>query len=298
MIQKEDKQSSVWPHWRDYLELCKPKVVALMILTSLVGMFLASASFVSWRILLAGNLGISLFAFSAAAINHLADRHIDKKMRRTEDRPLAKERISVGGTISFAIILALSGAFILVFYVNLLTAVLSFLTTVVYAGVYTLYLKHATPQNIVIGGIAGAAPPLLGWVAVTGHIDPTALLLVLIIFVWTPPHFWALAIHRVDDYAKAKVPMLPNVYGVAYTKLCVFLYTCLLVSATLLPFAIHSFGLIYLVGSSILNVRFLYWSWRLLRSDDIKVPMRVFRFSITYLMLLFVVMLVDHCLMV
>lgn len=264
--------------WRDYLELCKPRVVALMILTSIIGMCLATPKMVSVKVLLLGNLGIALAAFAAAAINHLADRHIDKLMRRTQDRPMVQGKISVRNTLLFAVILTAFSMFILIYFINPLTAFLSFLTLIAYAGVYTLYLKHATSQNIVIGGIAGAAPPLLGWVAVTGQVDPMALLLVLIIFVWTPPHFWALAIHRVEDYAKAKVPMLPNTHGIHYTKLCIVCYTLLLTVATLLPFAIGYLSWIYLLGALLLDLGFLFWAVRLLISDRSEIPMKVFRF--------------------
>lgn len=279
---------------RDYLVLCKPRVVLLMILTSIVGMCLAPKTHFSWGIFFWGNLGIALLAGSAAAINHLVDQHIDRVMHRTKNRPIVQGKISTKNALIFSAVLCAIGLWALITYVNGLTAVLTLITLVGYAGIYTLYLKHATPQNIVIGGLAGAAPPLLGWVAMTGHIDPGAIVLVLIIFLWTPPHFWALAIYRVDEYAKANVPMLPVTHGIAYTKLNIVLYTIALFAVTLLPFAIGMSGWIYLSAVILLNARFLQWSIRLMRCDDPRVGFSVFRFSIIYLMLLFVALLVDH----
>lgn len=279
---------------RDYIILCKPRVVLLMILTSMVGMSLAPTAHFSWLIFLLGNIGIALIAGSAASINHLVDQHIDRLMHRTKNRPIVMGKVSPRNAIIFSAVLLIVGLFILIQFVNMLTAILTFLTLVGYAGVYTLYLKHATPQNIVIGGLAGAAPPLLGWVAMTGHIDPGALILLLIIFVWTPPHFWALAIDRVDEYAKADVPMLPVTHGIAFTKLNILLYTILLFAITLLPFAMGMSGWIYLIAAVLLGTRFLYWAIRLMRTDEPGVAMSVFRFSITYLMLLFVALVVDH----
>lgn len=280
--------------WRDYVELTKPRVVMLMVLTSLVGMCLATPGMIPWQALVFGNIGIALAACSAAALNHMADRHIDRVMKRTMRRPIVQGKLGTKQTLIFALILCVLSMTILVTLVNGLTAILSFASLIGYAFIYTFYLKHATPQNIVIGGIAGAAPPLLGWVAVTGQMDPQAWLLVLIIFVWTPPHFWALAIHRFEDYAKAGVPMLPNTHGIPFTKLHVWLYTILLAVVTMLPFIINMSGLIYLISALILNARFLHWSWRLRRSDDPKTAMAVFKYSIVYLMLLFVALLVDH----
>ena len=276
-----------------YLTLCKPRVVLLMILTSMVGMALAPVNF-SWVIFICGNIGIALMAGSAAAINHLVDRHIDRIMHRTQNRPIAQGIINTTGAIVFAVILCVAALFILIKYVNNLTALLTFITLIGYAGVYTLLLKHKTAQNIVIGGLAGAAPPLLGWVAMTGHVDPGAILLMLIIFVWTPPHFWALAIYRVDEYAKASVPMLPVTHGIRYTKINIVLYTILLCAITLLPFAIGMTGWIYFIAAIVLNMRFLQWVIRLMRTDEPRVALSVFRFSIIYLMLLFVALLVDH----
>ncbi len=280
--------------WRDYLQLCKPRVVMLMMLTALVGMCLASPGAIPLHALIFGNIGIALAASSAATINHLLERHLDKLMRRTERRPIVQGKISPQHALTFAAILCFASLIILISLVNLLTALLTFITLIGYAGIYTLYLKHATPQNIVIGGLAGAAPPLLGWVAVTGHIDPPSLLLVLIIFAWTPPHFWALAIHRYDDYAKAKIPMLPNTHGIPYTKLNILLYTGLLTAVSTLPFVIGMSGWIYLIIASLLNIRFLYWAIRLMISHQKEIPIHTFRYSIWYLMLLFSAFLIDH----
>jgi protoheme IX farnesyltransferase len=280
--------------FRDYLELTKPRVVLLMILTSLVGMCLAPSDSVPVMALIFGNLGIALVAGSAAAFNHMADQHYDKLMRRTQYRPIVQGKISTRSSLIFAAVLCVSGILMLTYLVNPLTAFLTFLSLIGYAVFYTLYLKHATPQNIVIGGVAGAAPPLLGWTAVTGHVSPEALLLVLIIYVWTPPHFWALAIHRLDDYAKANIPMLPHTHSVGYTKLHILLYTILLICVTALPYIINMSGLIYFVGVMIINAVFLYHAVRLYVSDDKMQAIRTFRYSITYLGLLFLLLLIDH----
>lgn len=280
--------------WHDYLELCKPRVVALMLLTVLVGMYLAVPGWISMTIVVNGLLGIGCCAGSAAAINHLVDKRIDTLMARTQKRPVAQGRISVGKALCFASVLGVMGLTILVLFVNTLTAILTFVTLIGYAGVYTGYLKRATPQNIVIGGLAGAAPPLLGWTAVTNQLDPQALLLVLIIFTWTPPHFWALAIYRFADYQHAKIPMLPVTHGISYTKLNILLYTILLLVVSVLPFVIGMSGWLYLSGALALGIRFLYWVVVLKRSEQATVAMRTFRFSIIYLMLLFVFLLVDH----
>ncbi len=280
--------------WRDYLELCKPRVVLLMLVTTVVGMCLASSGFVSPSVLVFGNLGIALSASAAAVINHLVDRHIDVLMRRTQRRPIVQGKVSPLHAMIFATILMSLGLFILVWQVNVLTAELTFLTLIGYAVVYTMFLKHATSQNIVIGGAAGAAPPLLGWVAVTGHIAPQAWLLMLIIFVWTPPHFWALAIAREKDYAKAKVPMLPNTHGIPFTKLCILLYTILLTVITWLPFIIKMSGWYYFIGANVLNGVFLYYSLRLYLERKESWAMKTFWFSIVYLFLLFVLLLLDH----
>jgi len=280
--------------WRDYLELCKPRVVALMLLTVLVGMFLATPGWVPSVILVAGLLGIGLCAGSAAAINHLVDKRIDAIMARTQKRPVARGQIAVSHAIIFAALMGILGLTVLMLWVNLLTAGLTFISLIGYAGVYTGYLKRATAQNIVIGGLAGAAPPLLGWTAVTNHFDPQALLLVLIIFIWTPPHFWALAIYRFEDYRNAKIPMLPVIYGIPYTKLNVLLYTILLLVVSILPFLVGMSGWLYLIGALLLGARFMYWAIVLYRHEEAAIAMRTFRYSIVYLMLLFVFLLLDH----
>lgn len=279
---------------KNYLELCKPRVVLLMLLTSMVGMALVPAPYFSWRIFCVANLGIALVAFGAAVVNHIVDRHIDCLMRRTEKRPIVQGKVTTKNAIIFSAVLSIMGIAILIQYVNALTATLTFLSLVGYAGIYTFYLKHATSQNIVIGGLAGATPPLLGWVAMTGHIDLNAIWLVLIIFVWTPPHFWALAIYRVEEYAKANVPMLPVTHGIAYTKLNILIYTLVLFVVTLLPFFTHLFGWIYFVAAIMLNARFIHWAIKLYRSEDPRVGYDMFRFSIVYLMLLFVAILMDR----
>lgn len=278
----------------DYLELCKPRVVALMLLTAVVGMYLAVPGWVSLFTLSSSLIGIGLCAGSAAAINHLVDKRIDGIMARTKKRPVATERISVLQAIIFALLLGVLGLAVLGFFVNTLTAVLTFITIIGYAGVYTGYLKRATPQNIVIGGLAGAAPPLLGWTSVTNQLDPQALLLVLIIFTWTPPHFWALAIFRFEDYKNADIPMLPVTHGIRHTKLNILLYTILLLVVSVLPFLIGMSGWFYLVGALLLGVRFLYWAVVLYRTNRPQVAMNTFRYSIVYLMLLFIFLLVDH----
>lgn len=288
------EENSASPTARDYYNLCKPRVVALMVLTSIVGMCLSTPHLIPWKIFIFGNLGIALAAGSAAAINHLADQHIDKVMARTQKRPLPTGKLAPLQVMLFASILCIISMAMLTYFANALTATLTFASLVGYAGIYTYYLKHATSQNIVIGGIAGAAPPLLGWVAVTGYVSAFPLLLTLIIFVWTPPHFWALAIARVEEYAKAKVPMLPNTHGIPYTKLNILFYTILLFVVTILPFAIFSSGWIYLIAVCLLNIRFLHWTIRLMRSNSAEVAMKTFRFSIAYLMYLFVALLLDH----
>ena len=281
-------------HWKDYLELTKPKVVALMILTSVIGMCLATPGWVPLKIVIFGNLGIALCAGSAAVINHVVDRQIDLVMARTHKRPVATGRVEPVQALLFAAVIGLAGMAILIFMINPLTAWLTFASLVGYAVVYTLILKRATPQNIVIGGIAGAAPPLLGWTAVTGQFEGHGLLLVLIIFAWTPPHFWALAIHRKAEYAKADVPMLPVTHGEAYTKLHILLYTLIMVVVTMLPFLTGMSGVIYLLGALALGARFIYWSVVLMRDSRPHAAIKTFKYSITYLMLLFVVLLIDH----
>jgi len=280
-------------HWRDYLELCKPNVVALMVFTAVVGELLASPGQLPWLALTLGNLGIALASGSAAAINHLVDRRVDAQMARTRARPLPTGHLNTSQAVVFAAVLGVLGLSILYFLVNPLTAMLTFLSLMGYAFIYTLYLKRATPQNIVIGGAAGAAPPVLGWVAVTGQVDPHALLLFLIIFVWTPPHFWALAIHRREEYAKVDIPMLPVTHGDRFTRLQILLYTVLLVATSVLPFSTGMSGPLYLAGALALGVWYLYYAVQLMISADRSLPMKAFRFSITYLMAIFALLLID-----
>jgi len=280
--------------WRDYYELTKPRVVMLLLLTALVGMCLATTSWVDPQILIAGMLGIGLLSSSAAVINHVVDHKIDSLMARTFNRPVAKGKISVQSALGFALVLAIIGFAALAVFVNMLTAWLTLLGLVGYAFIYTMYLKRATPQNIVIGGLAGAIPPLLGWTAVTGEIHAYALLLVLIVFTWTPPHFWALAIHREKDYAKAKIPMLPNTHGIEFTKTCIILYTVLMCLICVLPYLTGMSGGLYLAGSTVLNGYFLYMALKLKFKPEPGTAMETFRFSIIHLMVLFVVLLVDH----
>lgn len=280
--------------FRAYYELCKPRVVAVMLITVAVGMLLATPNSVPWPIFIFGMIGIGLTAASGAVTNHLVDRRIDAIMRRTQGRPIPSGKISLPIAITFAVMLAVFGLSLLVIFVNTLTAILTFLSLVGYALIYTVFLKRATPQNIVIGGVAGAAPPLLGWTAVTGQLDYGGLLLVLIIFVWTPPHFWALALYRVEEYAKANIPMLPVTHGIAFTKLNILLYTILLVVVSVLPFVVGMSGLIYLIGALVLGAIFLYWAIRLKYSSNPKVAMKTFSYSIIYLMLLFAALLIDH----
>ena len=280
--------------WRRYLELTKPKVVALITFTAIVGTLLASPGMPPLDALLWGNVGIALAAACAATLNHVLDRRIDAQMERTRARPLPSGQISERSALSFAAVLGVAAMAMLAFLVNQLTAVLTFLSLIGYAVIYTVWLKRATSQNIVIGGAAGAAPPVLGWTAVTDSVDPNALLLFLIIFAWTPPHFWALAIARRDEYARAGIPMLPVTHGVAYTRLQVLLYTVLLTVMTLLPFLTRMSGLMYLAAALVLNALFLYHALALKITAREELPMRVFRFSVTYLMWLFAALLVDH----
>jgi protoheme IX farnesyltransferase len=277
-----------------YLELTKPRVVALIVFTAIIGMFLAVPGWPPLRQSIAGFIGIWLAAASAAALNHLIDQRIDKLMARTSQRPLATGTLTPIQVLVFALILGALSMAILIVLVNPLTAALTFASLIGYAVVYTAYLKRATPQNIVIGGAAGAAPPVLGWVAVTGHVHPYALLLFLIIFIWTPPHFWALAIFRRDDYARAMVPMLPVTHGVVYTRWHVLFYTVLLLVITVLPYLTGMSGLFYLGGALVLGAGFLYYAIRLLDPPDEFFAMRVFNYSIVYLMALFAFLLVDH----
>ncbi len=280
--------------WRDYYEMTKPNVVLLLLLTALVGMCLASETWIPVQTLIIGLFGIGALSSAAAVVNHVVDHEIDSKMARTVNRPVAKGRVSSKQALMFALVLGVLGFVALDLWINRLTAVLTLAGLVGYAGIYTLFLKRATPQNIVIGGLAGAIPPLLGWTAVTGEIHAYPLLLVLIIFTWTPPHFWALAIHREKDYAKAKIPMLPVTHGVEYTKTFVLLYTVLLFLVCLLPYLAGMADVIYLVGSSALNTGFLYYAYKLKFNATEQTAMQTFKFSIIHLMVLFVVLLLDH----
>ena len=280
--------------WRDYKELTKPNVVLLMIVTSVIGMFMAVPGMVPLDVLVLGNLGIALCAGSAAAINHLVDQRVDQKMARTKARPVAQGRVGNLQAALFAFVLGALGMYILLVWINPLTAWLTFASLVGYAFIYTMFLKRATPQNIVIGGLAGAAPPLLGWTAVTGEIHGHGLLLVLIIFAWTPPHFWALAIARREEYASVGIPMLPVTHGVAFTKLHILLYTIIMFLITLMPYATRMSGPLYLLGAVVLGIGFLYWAIELMRGKNEKAPMDTFRYSIVYLFALFIIMLIDH----
>lgn len=280
--------------WQDYLTLCKPKVVSLIVFTAVVGMFLATPNMVPWDVLIYGTIGIGLAASSAATINHVIDYRIDSIMARTMRRPLPEGKISIVNAIIFAWFLGTISMGILAFLVNTLTAGLTALSLIGYGFIYSMFLKRATPQNIVIGGAAGAAPPVLGWTAVTGTLDPNSLLLFLIIFVWTPPHFWALAIYRRDDYAAADIPMLPVTHGVEFTRLQILLYTILLFVVTLLPYLVGMSGLFYLVGAVLLGAGFLYYAILMRFNHDDRLAMRTFSYSIIYLMLLFAFLLIDH----
>jgi len=293
----ETLSSSVRQSWRDYVELTKPRVVALITFTAMVGMFLATPTMVPWEVLIFGSLGIALMAGSAAAVNHLVDQRIDALMTRTRNRPLPSGHLEPRQVLIFASLLGLLGLALLLIFTNPLTALLTFASLLGYAVIYTVFLKRATPQNIVIGGAAGAAPPVLGWAAVTGQVDPGALALFLIIFVWTPPHFWALAIHRRHDYAKADIPMLPVTHGVDFTRLHILLYTLLLCLVSLLPFLIGMSGPLYLAGAVLLGGRFLWYAIRLFRTRDDRLAMPAFGFSIVYLFGLFAVLMVDHYLL-
>ncbi len=283
--------------WADYYELTKPNVVALIVFCGIVGMLLSTPTFPQISTLIFGTLGIGLSASSAAVINHVLDIQIDQKMSRTKSRPLPQGRLSQTKALLFSLILCLLSMFILFVYVNTITAILTFLSLIGYAIIYTVFLKRATPQNIVIGGAAGAAPPVLGWTAVTGEIHANALILFLIIFLWTPPHFWALAIARKDDYQKANIPMLPVTHGSAFTRLFIFNYTILLVGVTILPYQTGMSGLIYLIIAIFSGIVFLWYANKLKTEENIELSMRVFQFSIHYLMVLFAGLLVDHYLL-
>ena len=278
----------------DYLQLCKLKVVGLIVFTAVVGMFLAVPGLPPLDTLVLASLGIGMAASSAAAINHVLDARIDAIMKRTRRRPLPTGHLSEIEAMIFAFALGLVSMVILTRYVNALTAVLTFLSLIGYAVIYTVWLKRATPQNIVIGGAAGAAPPVLGWVAITGEVHAHALLLFLIIFTWTPPHFWALAIARRDDYAKVEIPMMPVTHGVEFTRLQILFYTVLLIVVSLLPYVTGMSGLLYLAAALVFGGIFLYYAIAMKVSDRPELPMKTFAYSITYLMGVFAALLVDH----
>jgi protoheme IX farnesyltransferase len=280
--------------WRDYLALCKPKIVALIVFTAVVGMFLAVPGMVPPYALVFGTLGIGLAAASAAAINHVVDQRIDSIMSRTRRRPLPSGHITEQAAIIFAFFLCAVSMLILTFLVNALTAGLTLVSLVGYGFIYSMYLKRATPQNIVIGGASGAAPPVLGWAAVTGTLDPHALLLFLIVFAWTPPHFWSLAIARRKDYANANIPMLPVTHGQEFTRLHILLYTLLLFVISILPFTFYMSGTVYLFGALLLGGRFLFLAVRMQTNHSDHLAMKTFGYSIFYLMALFALLLVDH----
>jgi len=282
------------PTWRDFLEMCKPRVVLLMLLCTMVGMFLATTGMVAWNVLVFGNLGVALVAGSAAAMNHMVDASIDAKMARTQNRPLAQGRVSNLQGAVFVGVTGVLGIAILALLINPLTAWLNLASWFGYGVIYSIYLKRATPQNIVIGGLFGAAPPLFGWTAVTGSIDGGGVLLVLIIFAWTPPHFWALAIDRMEEYRQVDIPMLPVTHGEEYTKLHILLYTIVLIVTSVLPFVIGMSNVLYLVSALALGAGFLYWSLMMIFSQNVRAPIETFRYSIFYLMALFLALLADH----
>lgn len=281
-------------NWRDYYEMCKPRVVMLMILTSMVGMFLAVPGMVPLDILILGNVGIALVAASGAVVNHLIDRKVDAVMRRTVNRPMPQGRVDPAQAAWFAGGIGVAGMLIMLIWVNALSAWLTLASFIGYAFIYTGYLKRATPQNIVIGGLSGAMPPLLGWAAVSGTIEPGALILVLIIFAWTPPHFWALAIYRKDEYAKTGIPMLPVTHGEHLTKIHIILYTIIMILVSVLPYLIGMSGPLYLLAALVLGFGFLYWTLLLMFKPKQSTAMDTFRYSIVYLMVLFPVLLADH----
>ena len=281
--------------WRDYYELTKPRVVMLIVFTAIVGMFLAVPGWPAVTPMVFGTIGIGLAASGAAVFNHVLDARIDVHMLRTRGRPLPQGRISEPRALAFATVLCIASMLVRVLFVNVLTAVLTFASLIGYALVYTKWLKRATPQNIVIGGAAGAAPPVLGWVAVTNEIHSSALLLFLIIFTWTPPHFWALAIARTEDYAKVGIPMLPVTHGADYTRQSILLYTILMVLVSIIPYLTGMSGLLYLVTALVLGARFLHHAIRMMRlPDDLEWAMKTFKFSLTYLGVLFAALLIDH----
>lgn len=280
--------------WRDYYQLTKPKVVALLVLTAWVGMMLAQPGLPRFGLMIAATLGIGLLSAAAAAMNHIVDQRIDAQMARTYNRPVARGRLTTQQAVKFSLLLAGSGFLLLFIAVNPLTAWLTLASLFGYAVVYTMFLKRATPQNIVIGGLAGAMPPLLGWTAMTAEVHAHALLLVMIIFTWTPPHFWALAIHRCDDYAKVNMPMLPVTHGIEFTKSAIFLYTLVLFLVCLLPYLVGMTGAVYLIGSTVLNLGFIWYAWQLKFNAKPETAMATFKFSIWHLMVLFLVLLLDH----
>jgi len=281
-------------NWRGYLELTKPGVQALLFVSCASGMLIGSDFNPPITAFFFGLIGISFLAASSAVVNHFFDKTIDSKMNRTANRPLVKGNISDNAAILFSILLYCSGSWMLLIFTNFLTWLLTTLTFIFYGFIYTKYLKFMTSQNIVIGGLAGAMPPLLGWSAITNSIEPDALLLVLIIMVWTPPHFWALAVHRVEDYKDAAVPMLPVQKGVDFTKQHILLYTLLLLASTMLPYAVGMFGEIYLLSAMLLGFIFLVYSYRLYKDDTNSLAMPTFAYSIIYLAVLFAAMLLDH----
>lgn len=278
----------------DFWALTKPRVVALIVFTAVVGMFLATPELPGWRVLIVGTFGIWLAASGAAAINQILDARVDAQMARTMYRPLPRGRLSETQAIIFALILAAASMLVLAIWINVLTAVLTFASLIGYAVIYTLFLKRATPQNIVIGGAAGAAPPVLGWTAVTGQLDPHALLLFLIIFIWTPPHFWALAIYRRADYAKVAIPMLPITHGLEVTRWHILAYTVILLIVSILPYLTGMAGVFYLGGALVLGAGFLYYAIRLMRPPDELFALKTFNYSIIYLAALFAFLLIDH----
>jgi protoheme IX farnesyltransferase len=283
--------------WRDYYEITKPRVVALLVLTALVGMCLSVPGAIPWQVLIPSMLGIGFLSSAAAAINHIVDERIDSIMGRTYNRPVATGRLDPKDATIFAMMLAVTGFAVLYSFVNPLTAWLTFAGLVGYSFIYTMYLKRATPQNITIGGLAGAIPPLLGWTAMTNEIHANALLLVLLIFTWTPPHFWALAIHRKDDYAKVNIPMLPVTHGVNFTKTQILLYTVLLFVVGLLPYLVGMSNWLYLIGAVVLNLIFFMYAWKLKFNANEDTAMDTFKFSIIHLMALFIILLLDHYLL-
>lgn len=293
VISQAPQVAAPW-QWRDFITLGKPRVVVVMLVCALVGMTLAVPGLPPTSAVVLGLVGIGLAASGAAAFNHVLDRRLDALMLRTANRPLATRRLPTSLALAWAGLLSVSGIGLLAWQVNALTAWLTLASLIGYALIYTAFLKRATPQNITIGGLAGAAPPLLGWTAVSGELHPDALLLVLIVFAWTPPHFWALAIHKRDEYARAKVPMLPVTHGEAFTRLQIWLYSWLTVAVTLLPFATGMSGIVYLVGISALNVRFMVWYWRVWRGHDPQAAIGAFWFSIRYILGVFAILLLDH----